>query len=797
MATTPTTGDIPSNAAVDLKFNSEQFDRVMNSDDLTYTDRFGKKRITMKGVQELANGFQDTFTNLLGSPDGFKLIGGVKSFDTLRSTPVRTEGQRIFLKSYYENGTTGGGIFVGHIGTKLDDGGTVAQGINYYWERIGNDNFVTPQMFGAVGDGVTQDSGAIINMFKSSFEHIKFSKGTYLINKKVKILLTKNVIVYCDPGVVFKLDNLVRNNMFVFVGNRENSFSWRGGEFDGNWSGQGEETLNATGTFKDLSHGFIVSLFKNAKIEDMYVHDFRGHSVNHGGNINFHAKNLRFNSHIATAFPQGGSRGDGVTGCSENILIEDIYGFTTDDMVAVVAGCLWIEGGTEADSDAITNLDYLMIKNVTIKNINPWYKISDLDGVTKVYTWNGVVVNSQGGYGVEKVSISGVKGFTQYSAVRVGSEVSFGNAPLTDYYSEMGSINISDIDVRVNGSTGNQHLYNTIRVGNVIQPSSYTNTYPSTIKSLTLSNIKCWPSGNARTLIAIGYTEISTLNINGVTVNGSVPDDVYNSISIVGDRQIPVVSINGVIQNPPSASTDTIAQAQLLINWGVTHPTPSKVYAKNVSFKRNGADTVYVSNFFLVTGSTAPELYSEELVVRSATNFTLFPKVKGVRFRDRYLGLVSVDLSGNWRFDEFSTVWDSTTYGKPSASTMTGYSNIVWVDGMFVGTKGSPYGEVQGWRYNKDGNWQMVGGTVVNNMVSIISSSSVPTSFTPYCTVRSPIYNDSTWPESYGVVDFYTGHPNSRATAFQTFNGIGNNVYRRTWNTNTGAWNAWVKTIFS
>lgn len=148
MATTPTTGDIPSNAAVDLKFNSEQFDRVMNSDDLTYTDRFGKKRITMKGVQELANGFQDTFTNLLGSPDGFKLIGGVKSFDTLRSTPVRAEGQRIFLKSYYENEVTGSGIFIGHIGTKLDDGGTVAQGVGYYWERLQTGSSVSILDFG-------------------------------------------------------------------------------------------------------------------------------------------------------------------------------------------------------------------------------------------------------------------------------------------------------------------------------------------------------------------------------------------------------------------------------------------------------------------------------------------------------------------------------------------------------------------------------------------------------------------------------------------------------------------------
>lgn len=185
MATTPTTGDIPSNAAVDLKFNSEQFDRVMNSDDLTYTDRFGKKRITMKGVQELANGFQDTFTNLLGSPDGFKLIGGVKSFDTLRSTPVRTEGQRIFLKSYYENGTTGGGIFVGHIGTKLDDSGTVAQGVGYYWEREYNNNFYTLEMFGALGDGLADDTIAVKNAFMSKKSLYSYGDKSYRLTSSL------------------------------------------------------------------------------------------------------------------------------------------------------------------------------------------------------------------------------------------------------------------------------------------------------------------------------------------------------------------------------------------------------------------------------------------------------------------------------------------------------------------------------------------------------------------------------------------------------------------------------------
>lgn len=187
MATTPTTGDIPSNAAVDLKFNSEQFDRVMNSDDLTYTDRFGKKRITMKGVQELANGFQDTFTNLLGSPDGFKLIGGVKSFDTLRSTPVRTEGQRIFLKSYYENSNTGGGIFIGHLGTKLDDYGMVAQGVGFYWERIQITQSPSPEMFGAVGDGIADDSDAIQRALDSGYS-IKAQIGSrHYVTKAINL----------------------------------------------------------------------------------------------------------------------------------------------------------------------------------------------------------------------------------------------------------------------------------------------------------------------------------------------------------------------------------------------------------------------------------------------------------------------------------------------------------------------------------------------------------------------------------------------------------------------------------
>jgi hypothetical protein len=155
------------------------------------------------------------------------------------------------------------------------------------------------------------------------------------------------------------------------------------------------------------------------------------------------------------------------------------------------------------------------------------------------------------------------------------------------------------------------------------------------------------------------------------------------------------------------------------------------------------------------------------------------------------LGKVSVGLNGKWSFDEFATIYEPSFYGRPSPQTMIGYSAISWEEGMFVRTVGSPYGEVEGWRYNKDGNWQMVGGFLTNNQVALIDSTTVPTKFAPYTTVKSSIFNDNTWPESVGYVELYTGHPSGRAGAYELVHG-GVSIRRRTWNTNTSSWNAWI-----
>lgn len=54
MATTPTNKPIPSEDPRDLKFNAGKIDEVVNSDAHHYTDRFGKRRLTITGFQYTA-----------------------------------------------------------------------------------------------------------------------------------------------------------------------------------------------------------------------------------------------------------------------------------------------------------------------------------------------------------------------------------------------------------------------------------------------------------------------------------------------------------------------------------------------------------------------------------------------------------------------------------------------------------------------------------------------------------------------------------------------------------------------
>ena len=73
------------------------------------------------------------------SADGFKLIGQVPSYASLKNIIPERPGQRVLLAAYHPGGKTGGGEFIAVSGVAPDDGGTIcvpAGQANWYWKRV-------------------------------------------------------------------------------------------------------------------------------------------------------------------------------------------------------------------------------------------------------------------------------------------------------------------------------------------------------------------------------------------------------------------------------------------------------------------------------------------------------------------------------------------------------------------------------------------------------------------------------------------------------------------------------------
>lgn len=112
---------------------------------------------------------------------GYSLIKEVPSFAALRTLPVLVEGQKVKLRGYYENTDVGGGEFVGHIGTATDDGGVVAAGSGFYWERVDKSPLYLT-FFGANGTVAADDDAK---------------------NKAIAYCSVKNVDLYIPNGKWF------------------------------------------------------------------------------------------------------------------------------------------------------------------------------------------------------------------------------------------------------------------------------------------------------------------------------------------------------------------------------------------------------------------------------------------------------------------------------------------------------------------------------------------------------------------------------------------------------------------
>jgi len=115
----------------------------------------------------------------------------VSDLVTMRAGTV-TNGEIVNLKYHTTSGAGGGGRFRGVTGAApgayIDNNGTIIVPTGgdgsaaWLREDVG---YVTPRMFGATGDGVTDDTAAIQAAFASGVLHVHFPSGTYLLNAAI------------------------------------------------------------------------------------------------------------------------------------------------------------------------------------------------------------------------------------------------------------------------------------------------------------------------------------------------------------------------------------------------------------------------------------------------------------------------------------------------------------------------------------------------------------------------------------------------------------------------------------
>lgn len=158
-----------------------------------------------------ANGWDDMLIAVSENVNQRQINDGLESIAQLLAIKNPRSGQRVYVKSYHAELGKGGGIFI-YDSTKssINDGGYIING----WVRQILNNVVTPMMFGAKADSITDDTDAFNNAIQI-FNSLFVPNGGYVIKGDVNF---KSVTKLIGQGCRSTEINLGDTGRFVARG---------------------------------------------------------------------------------------------------------------------------------------------------------------------------------------------------------------------------------------------------------------------------------------------------------------------------------------------------------------------------------------------------------------------------------------------------------------------------------------------------------------------------------------------------------------------------------------------------
>ncbi|HXS58992.1 MAG TPA: glycosyl hydrolase family 28-related protein [Hanamia sp.] len=432
--------------------------------------------------------------------------------------------------------------------------------------RIHNNGWVSVLNYGAKADSSTLSAdginAAITVQYNAGGGTVLIPPGKYLINKAIRIkdnvtLIATGADIYLNSGAN---DYMVRNDDF-YKGNKNISIT--GGTWHANGAANGILRLNDSTTLDTdyYGFGFVFCRVNNLLVENLEIDNTQTWGIGHfiGNYETF--RNIKFHQMLRDSY-----NGDGISGFGDNCLIENISGYTNDDMVGFIVGTNGGFGNHGFPAGYWPTKQN--VYNVAIRNITGELYDSAHKGIDSAYAFRLVRVHSANGDTLFHAQVDGVSGVTRYAPIIIQTTYTGFNPGVIQ------NVDINNVSaMSVSNKSGANLRSGFIRVDGAKQ-----------MRNLNISNVTRYDTIGNYPLIGLINSNIKNLNINNFSNFTTSSQLINDSISVVKNVNIS----NGI-------NTDTTLTAPVPIykKWNLTD---SLTFLSVVNVKNNITDSAINKN---------------------------------------------------------------------------------------------------------------------------------------------------------------------------------------------------------